>query len=209
MNSCLVLNKDLTTNLNRNWPNLFSNCSDDRSLCSANTNLPNMTYGISSGTAYFFTIGAISNQLTDIYLPQGYVCNWTFTTDPKLRYQLSIRRYDRVIQREQILLKLKSARSQDVLNDDFLWNFGASVANFRINYPKDMQIYVRNQYSTWNRTMAITIQSEPTDIDSTSVFGIVSLILFILMFSFICICIGAIIRMCIRKRQLEEQIENN
>jgi hypothetical protein len=29
------------------------------------------------------------------------------------------------------------------------------------------------------------------------------------MFSFICICIGAIIRMCIRKRQLEEQIENN
>ena len=72
-----------------------------------------------------------------------------------------------------------------------------------------MQIYVRNRYFTTNRTMVVTVQAEATVQDSNSVFGIVSLILFLLMFSFICICIGAIIRMCIRKRQLEEQIEQN
>ena len=156
MNSCIVLNKDLTANIKRNWPKLFTNCSDDRQLCSSKRSLPNITYReFPEGKAKIFSVGTISNQLTDLYLPKGYVCDWTFTTDPKIYYQFSVRIYDRVTQSLQTIY---SARSNYDQNEDFfLWNFGASIGNFRINYPKDMQIYVRNQDSKWNQTMEIII----------------------------------------------------
>ena len=35
---------------------------------------------------------------------------------------------------------------------------------------------------------------------SGSAFGIISLILFVLMIAFVCMCVGAIVRLCIKKR---------
>jgi flagellar biogenesis protein FliO len=53
--------------------------------------------------------------------------------------------------------------------------------------------------------VTITLEADSYAQESTSVFGVVSLILFILMVVFICICVGAIIRICMRKRQMEEE----
>jgi len=45
-----------------------------------------MTYNITAGPAYYFTIGSISSSFSDLYIPRGYVCNWKVTTDPKNKY---------------------------------------------------------------------------------------------------------------------------
>jgi hypothetical protein len=70
--------------------------------------------------------------------------------------------------------------------------------------PNQVSIFVRNKYLQTSQTFMITIEDEPDLSGGSQVFGVVSIVLFILMIIFICICVGAIIRLCLKKRQLQQ-----
>lgn len=107
------------------------------------------------------------------------------------------------------MMRLLSDRSEVILTETFLGAGLGQTISFRVLYPKLIQIYARNLWQTPNSTFLISIEADaPTD-SSVTVFGVVSLILFVLMMTFVCICVGAVIRLCIRKRQLSQQVVQN
>jgi Ring finger domain len=62
------LNQPLTLNIEKTWPGLFNNCTDDQGLCRTNVITgsrqvnSNQTFSVVSGTRYFFAIGASSSD---------------------------------------------------------------------------------------------------------------------------------------------------
>ena len=73
-----------------------------------------------------------------------------------------------------------------------------------------INLYARNKYSVDNETFIVTFEAikEPVVEEKSNIFGLVTLVLFILMTIFICVCLIAIIRICLRKRRLEQNIMN-
>ncbi|TNV85302.1 hypothetical protein FGO68_gene9949 [Halteria grandinella] len=216
LNRCNFLNK-LNTSVESTWPYLFDNCTDQESICKTNVLSEsqlissNQTYGIIAGQKYYFTIGQVMDQVgtpSTIGIPQAYMCNWTLSIDPAYKYSMSISRY-RSIQNEWLMMRLLSDRSEVILTETFLGAGLGQTISFRVLYPKLIQIYARNLWQTPNSTFLISIEADAPSESSVTVFGVVSLILFVLMMTFVCICVGAVIRLCIRKRQLSQQVVQN
>jgi hypothetical protein len=102
---------------------------------------------------------------------------------------------------------MKGDKKEDILTDEYLWTIGNFISSFRINYPREISAFARNRFRQTNSTMMITLMAEVDAKETNSIFSMISLVLFILMISFVCICLGAIIRICIKKRQLEQEMQ--
>ena len=90
---------------------------------------------------------------------------------------------------------------------------GSLSTSFGVLYYDTVNIYVRNEYTTTNQTFLITVESQGTNNGGNggggSTFSIISLVLFILVGLFVLICLGAIIRVCVRRRNNAKVGQNN
>ena len=80
---------------------------------------------------------------------------------------------------------------------------GSLSTNFGVVYYDTVSIYVQNEYTTTSSTFIITVTGSGSNGGSGtggSSFSIISLVLFILVGLFVLICPGAIIRVCVRRR---------
>lgn len=83
-------------------------------------------------------------------------------------------------------------------------------ASLNIPYPTLLAFYAKMAVTAPQETFIITLQGDSSSVSSgSSVFGVISLVLFILMGVFILICVAAIIRVCIRRRRLINQVHIN
>ena len=55
---------------------------------------------------------------------------------------------------------MKGDKKEDVLTDEYLWTMGSFVSTFRINFPKEIQAYARNNFYQTNSTFMVTLQAE-------------------------------------------------
>ena len=190
------------------WYQLFNRCTDTLDLCQTNAillgqPLSNQTYGVTSSQSYYFGFGP---QQGGVEIPSAYFCNWTFTLDPRSLYYMTIKKYNPNAT-ELLSMGISSARLTDNLSNKFLAQLLSQTDStmFRVLYPTQISIYALNINRQFNRTFAIGLMAEGSTLYVTSAFSVITLILFVLMLVFICVCIGAIIRICIKRRETSQQ----
>lgn len=133
------------------------------------------------------------------YIPVKYFCNWTFIADPSSIYLMTIQRYSQ-FGLESLMLSLFS-KTVDNYTDSSLASNAASTVQYKILSINRLAIYALNSLIQSNSTFMITLQTQGDSSSGGSVFGTISLVLFILLGVFVLICSAAIIRVCIRKRR--------
>ncbi|CDW81538.1 ring-h2 finger protein [Stylonychia lemnae] len=183
---------------------MFNQCTDYLNLCQTNLggNLSNPK-SLLTGQKYFFQIATTQE---DQLIPAGYYCNFTFNADYETNYLMTVQRYSRYSV-ETLMLRLKQENNVENLTDSQLLQYGASILQYKIFRINGMSIYAKNNYRQKNSTFIITIQAQDEG-SNGSVFGVISLVLFILMGVFILICAAAIIRVCLRRRRYSQVVQN-
>jgi len=165
--------------------------------------LSNQTYGVTNRQSYYFGFGP---PLGGVEVPSAYFCNWTFTLDPASLYAMTIKKY-KSNATEILSMSISSAKLTDNLSNKFLAQLLSQTDStmFRVLYPTLISIYAVNINRQFNRTFTIGLAAEYSTVFTTSAFSVITLILFVLMLVFICVCIGAIIRICYKRRQMSQQ----
>ena len=93
------------------------------------------------------------------------------------------------------------SKTVDNYTDSSLASNAASTVQYKILSINRLAIYALNSLIQSNSTFMITLQTQGDSSSGGSVFGTISLVLFILLGVFVLICSAAIIRVCIRKRR--------
>ena len=165
--------------------------------------MSNQTYGVIDSQSYYFGFGP---QEGGLEIPSAYFCNWTFTLDPRSLYDMTIKKYNPNVT-EILSMVISSAKLTDNLSNQFISKLLSQTdyTMFRILYPIQVQIYAVNINRQLNRTFVVGLTAESSTIFTTSAFSVITLILFVLMIVFICVCLGAIIRICIKRREMSQQ----
>jgi hypothetical protein len=113
-------------------------------------------------------------------------------------------------------MKVASNSKQEYIQNAYIQSYDASgLTQLSISYSQVIEMYVLNLYMQYNETYGIQIQSQSdssssddslSSSDDSSSLGVISLVLFIILGIFISICVVAIVRICIRKRLLAQNM---
>lgn len=137
-------------------------------------------------------------------IPFNYFCSWTSMTHPSTSYELKFERYQR--QNYNVFgLKLEGKGDVTYVSDSQLVSQNEQSSIINIMNTDTNTLFVRNTHYSENENFQVTISSEKEE-SSTSIFGLISMILFILMSVFVCLCLITIIRVCLRKRQVQRNL---